>query len=770
MGELLKRPGIGGGRIATSGAAALVCACALLASIAAAAQAAGSVAPPAGATRKLDLAVGRYVADTSAEILKSGTKLSPRDKRTLQMAKLLQSPPVSAVSTALAEKHRLTAPQLATLQRAARLVRRDPTIKLLAKQGRGLKSHPSELRTAAKEIAGSLAAREEIPGLAASGLGAILPDPSLTTAYASRVARWLRRPAGLEALRRLPPALLANLVQNAGAGRPSAGAAVARPLTRGGRGAVAATASVSQAGQPCHLQLNPFSGDPVSAGTVAATHLTIGLAEDQLVDEPIDEARKELVFGGVAWLAEHGEVGPARILAGGWLVYKVFSTLDTIASVRTNYSTYAATMCPYRIELSPESAQAASNTWVTYTATSLDANDNALGPAPVVLNVAAGECRGMRCRAATPGPHTVTASNPHTGQTVTSELDVLGEKRRLDIGPSRQTTSEVPVRFQAHLIEEGGGQTYDRGDVTASTTFNIQPQPVDTCVLSTPYCEGRGATCATDATCRAFFPGEYRVTAADDADHATSAAPTTVTVIPTNDLTISPTSRAAAYPRLNFNQPLFVAGATGTVTWEAEYIESGAFPGQHLQSPLAAGSATSGYTLTGAGVLNAPGPLVGETVRLNIRAWDAAGDAGSQEFTIVGTAPPACPTLCLYPGPGLLADGGAPPGTSFGLAYNPAYGDGSASPYEFEYRLIINGGVWPDPAQFLPITVTDAAETVPVGPGVDWWVPPLTRIFAPPPVHSGDHLAVRVVETQWNSLGNYLGETTLATSNTVVLE
>jgi hypothetical protein len=769
LGELLKRPGIGRGRIATSAAAALVCACGLLASIVAAAQAAGPVAPPAGATRKLDRAVGGYVAEASAEILKSGAKLSPRDKRTLRVAKLLESPPVAAVSAALAENHRLTAPQLATLQKTARLIGRDPTIKLLAKEGRGLESHSSELRAAAKELVGSLAARNEIAGLAASGLGAILPDPSLT-AYASRVARWLRRPAGLKALRRLPPVLLANLVQHAGAGRPSAGAAGARLLALGRRGAGAATASASQAGQPCNLQLNPFNGDPVSAGTVAATHLTIGLAKDQLVDEPIGEVRDELAIKGVVWLVEHKQVRPAVILAGGWLAYKVFSTLDTIASVRTNYATYAAAMCPFRVELSPQSAQAPSDTWVTYTATSLDANDNVLGPAPVVLNVAGGECRGMRCRAATPGPHTVTASNPHTGQTVTAELDVLGEKRWLDIGPTRQTTSEVPVRFQAHLIEEGGGQTYDRGDVTPSTTFNIQARPVDTCVLNTAYCEGRGATCATDATCRAFFPGEYRVTAADAADHATSAAPTTVAVMPAESLTISPTSRAAAYPRLNFNQPLSVAGATGTVTWEAEYIESGAFPGQHLQGPLAAGSATSGYTLTGAGVLNAPGPPVGETVRLNVRAWDAAGDVGSQEFTIVGAAPPPCPTLCLYPGPGLLADGGAPPGTSFGLAYNPAYGDGSASPYEFEYRLIINGGVWPDPIQYLPITVVDVAETVPVGTGVGWWIPPLTRFFAPPPVHSGDHLAVRVVKSQWNGSGNYLGEATLATSNTVVLE
>jgi hypothetical protein len=288
----------------------------------------------------------------------------------------------------------------------------------------------------------------------------------------------------------------------------------------------------------------------------------------------------------VVWLVEHGQIRGAVILAGGWLGYKAFSTPETIASVRANLSTYAATMCPFRIELSPQFSQTASDAWVTFTATSLDAADNVLGPAPVVLNVVGGECRGMRCRAATPGPHTVTASNPYTAQTVAAQLDVLGDKRWLDIGPTRQTTSEVPVRFQAHLIEEGGGQTYDRGDVTPLTTFSIQHQPVDTCVLSTAYCEGRGATCATDATCRAFFPGEYRVTAADAGDHAMSTAPTTVTVMPAKSLTISPTTRAAAYPFLNFNQQLSVTGATGTVTWEAEYIGSGGSPGSICKAPL----------------------------------------------------------------------------------------------------------------------------------------------------------------------------------------
>jgi hypothetical protein len=186
------------------------------------------------------------------------------------------------------------------------------------------------------------------------------------------------------------------------------------------------------------------------------------------------------------------------------------------------------------IVVSPSPAAISAGDTQTYSVEAFDAQDNSLGDVSgsATLTISPdGSCSGNVCTATTAGPHTVTGNA--VGKTDTAALTVsAGPLDHLTLAPSSALIA--PDDSQAYSAD--GFDQYDNalGDVTADTTFTIDPD----------------GACAANL-CTASLEGTHTVTGSSLG--ATSSAVLTVSSTPVFHISISPASASLVAGRSQTN-------------------------------------------------------------------------------------------------------------------------------------------------------------------------------------------------------------------------
>jgi hypothetical protein len=173
--------------------------------------------------------------------------------------------------------------------------------------------------------------------------------------------------------------------------------------------------------------------------------------------------------------------------------------------------------------LSPVSASITAGGHQAYTAEGFDASNADLGDVTAGTTFSVGpdgSCTGATCTATTAGAHTVTGNDG--GKTGTAALAVTaGPLDHLVLAPA--SASLAAGGHQAYTADGFDAFGNDRGDVTASTSFDIEPN----------------GSC-TGATCTATSAGAHTVTGNDGGK--TGTASLTVAAGPLDHLVLSPAS------------------------------------------------------------------------------------------------------------------------------------------------------------------------------------------------------------------------------------
>jgi len=239
-------------------------------------------------------------------------------------------------------------------------------------------------------------------------------------------------------------------------------------------------------------------------------------------------------------------IAPDGSCAGASCTATAAGAHSVTASTSGKTATAALTVTPGPLDsvaVAPASASITAGQSQSYTVTGLDQYRNSRGDmtASTTFTIGPdGSCSGAVCTATAAGAHTVTATSG--GKTATASLAV-GPAGLDTIVIAPASASIVPGGSQAYTAEARDQYGNSRGDVTAGTTFTIEPD----------------GSC-TGASCGASAVGEHTVTASFGGKTATAG------------LTI--TTSAAAVDRIVMTPPTATVAAGESQTYSVEGYDS----------------------------------------------------------------------------------------------------------------------------------------------------------------------------------------------------